>query len=83
MKWHHMDTAPRSGLVLLTVESKDGSERRTYVAEASYGDDDKHYWAVTCGRAGFVKLHGGWKPICWARIPPPLTPSSWATRTAD
>jgi len=69
MEWQPIETAPATGLILLTVEGPDG-ERRTFAAEASHGDEGWH-WLITTGWTGWRKLHQGWTPVSWARLPSP------------
>ena len=64
-----METAPASGVILLTVEDKVG-ELRTFVAEASWSEGLLK-WQITTGWGGWSKLHSAWTPIYWQHIPKP------------
>lgn len=72
--WMPIETAPVAGLILLVVEDSAG-ERRVFPAEASH-ENGVWVWQVTLGWLGWTRLHSGWTPILWRRIPPPPTSSA-------
>jgi len=72
--WMPIETAPVAGLILLVVEDSAG-ERRVFPAEASH-ENGVLVWQVTLGWQGWTRLHSGWTPILWRRIPPPPTSSA-------
>lgn len=65
--WMPIETAPVAGLILLVVEDSAG-ERRVFPAEASH-ENGVLVWQVTLGWLGWTRLHSGWTPILWRRIP--------------
>ena len=65
--WQDIATAPVAGLILLVVEDSAG-ERRVFPAEASH-ENGVWVWQVTLGWLGWTRLHSGWTPILWRRIP--------------
>jgi hypothetical protein len=69
MIWQPIETAPKDGLILLTVEALDG-ERRTFPAEASH-HDGQMVWLITTGWGGWKSLHSSWRPVAWMPLPPP------------
>lgn len=72
--WVPIETAPVAGLILLVVEDSAG-ERRVFPAEASH-ENGVLAWQVTLGWLGWTRLHSGWTPILWRRIPTPPTTSA-------
>ena len=72
--WMPIETAPVAGLILLVVEDSAG-ERRVFPAEASH-ENGVLVWQVTLGWQGWTRLHSGWTPILWRRIPTPPTTSA-------
>lgn len=67
--WQPIETAPTSGLVLLTVVDAAG-ERRTFCGEASF-TDGRLEWQITTGWPGFTRLRAAWKAIGWMPLPAP------------
>lgn len=75
-QWQPMKTAPVQGIILLLVEGEDGSERRVFVAEASFDDrTGKQDWCITVGWCGWDTLRNEWRPIGWQSLPQPLPPA--------
>lgn len=72
--WMPIETAPVAGLILLVVEDSAG-ERRVFPAEASH-ENGVRVWQVTLGWLGWTRLHSGWTPILWRRLPTPPTTSA-------
>lgn len=72
--WMPIATAPVAGLILLAVEDSAG-ERRVFAAEASH-ENGGWVWNVILGWLGWMRLHSGWTPILWRRLPPPPTTSA-------
>jgi len=67
--WHPMSEAPADGVILLTVESADGT-RKVFAATADFPEEGL-VWRVAKGGAGagFTRLHTAWRPVCWQHLP--------------
>jgi len=70
MKWAPIETATWDGIFLLLVECDQKKERRVFVSERSWYDDEPGF-AVTVGWTGWGRLAKGWTPIGWAFLPEP------------
>jgi len=71
--WKPLETAPRSGVILLAVKS--GSDSRVFAAEMSNDHDiGGDVWNITTGWGGWTRLHKGWTPVAWQ--PRPAAPST-------
>ena len=68
-QWLPIESAPKSGVLLLAVNDAAG-ERRTFVAEASDSDGNPQ-WNITVGWTGWSRLHDAWKPVGWTPLPSP------------
>lgn len=73
MNWHSMQSAPRTGVILLRVgytQDKE-KEKRVFVAERSTGSIEDDYWMITTGWDGWGRLKEyHWTPIEWTHLPP-------------
>jgi hypothetical protein len=61
-QWQPIETAPKSGLIRLSVSS--GEETRVFAAEAS-NRSGVWVWMVTTSWNGWTLLHPSWTPVGW------------------
>jgi len=74
-EWKPIESAPRSGVILLAVKS--GNDSRVFAAEMSNDHDiGGDVWNITTGWGGWTRLHKGWTPVAWQ--PRPAAPSPTA-----